>query len=44
MINEGRMDLVWQVVFNMIIALGMPAIDDDELDDLTLRTGHAGKL
>lgn len=44
MINEGRMDLFWQVVFNMIIALGMPAIDDDELDDLTLRTGHAGKL
>ncbi|KFZ23392.1 hypothetical protein V502_02134 [Pseudogymnoascus sp. VKM F-4520 (FW-2644)] len=25
----------------MVTALGMPAIDDDELDDLTLRTGHA---
>jgi hypothetical protein len=29
---------------NIVTALGMPAIDDGELDDLTLRTGHTGKL
>jgi hypothetical protein len=42
--NERGMDLFRQIVRNMITALGMPAVDDDELDDLTLLTGHAGKL
>lgn len=44
MMNEGMIDLFRQIVFNMVTALGKPAIDDDELDGLTLRTGHAGKL
>jgi hypothetical protein len=45
MMAEGRMDLFRQMVGNMVIALGMPPIDnDDELDDLTIRTGHTGKV
>lgn len=44
MMNEVGMDLFRQIVCSMVSALGMPAIDDDELDDLTFRTGHAGKL
>jgi hypothetical protein len=35
MLNEGGMDLFRQIVCNMITALGMPAINEDELDDLT---------
>jgi hypothetical protein len=38
------MDLFRQMVGNMVIALGMPPIDNDELDDLTIRTGYTGKL
>lgn len=44
MMTEGGMDMFRQIVGSMVTALGMPAIDDDELDDLTLHTGHAGKL
>lgn len=45
MIAEGRMEIFRQMVGNMVIVLGMAAIDDDdELNDLTLRTGHTGKL
>jgi hypothetical protein len=31
--NKRGMDLFRQVVCNMVTALGMPAIDGDELDD-----------
>jgi hypothetical protein len=44
MTAAGRMDLFRQVVRNMLAALDMPDVGDDELDDLTLRVGHAGKL
>ena len=42
--NEGGMDLFRQIACNMITALGIPAVDDDELDDMTFLTGHAGKF
>jgi len=41
---EGRMDLLQQAVRNMLAALQMPDVDDDELHDLILRIGHTGKL
>jgi hypothetical protein len=45
MIAEGRMDLFRQIVGNIIIALGMPVIDDNnKLNNLTLYTRHAGSL
>jgi hypothetical protein len=44
MMNERGMELFRQIVCNILTALGMPAIDDNELDDLTFRIGHAGKL
>jgi hypothetical protein len=40
---EGRMDLLRQAVRNMLAALQMPDVDDDELHDLTARIGHTGK-
>ena len=40
---EGRMDLLRQAVRNMLVALQMPDVDDDELQDLTARIGHTGK-
>jgi hypothetical protein len=44
MMAEGQMDLFRQAVRNMLVALQMPDVGDDELDDLTLRDGHAGKI
>jgi hypothetical protein len=41
---EGTIDLFRQAVRNMLAALQMPDVDDNELHDLTLRIGHAGKL
>jgi hypothetical protein len=43
MMNEGELDVFRQIVCDMANALGV-AINGDELDDLTLRTGHAGEL
>jgi hypothetical protein len=40
----GTIDLVRQAVRSMLAALQMPDVDEDELEDLTLRTGHTGKL
>ncbi|KAH8595424.1 hypothetical protein B0O99DRAFT_686843 [Bisporella sp. PMI_857] len=36
----GRIDLLWQIVRNILPALGMPDVDDGELGDLTLRISH----
>jgi len=44
MMAEGRMDLFRQAVRNMLATLDMPDVSDNELDDLTLRVGHTGKL
>jgi hypothetical protein len=44
MIAEGQMDLFRQAVRNMLAALQMPDVDDNELHDLTLRVGHTGKF
>ena len=41
---EGTIDLFRQAVRNMLAALQMPDVDNNELHDLTLRIGHAGKL
>jgi len=41
---EGTMDLFRQAVRNMLAALQMPVLDDNELHDLTLRISHAGKF
>jgi hypothetical protein len=41
---EGTMDLFRQAVRNILATLQMPDVDDNELHDLTLRIGHAGKL
>ena len=42
---KGTIDLFRQAVRNMLATLQMPDVDDnDELHDLTLRIGHAGKL
>jgi hypothetical protein len=41
---EGRMDLFQQLVRNMLAALQMPDVDDNELYDLTFCIGHIGKL
>jgi hypothetical protein len=43
MMAEGRMDLFWQVVYNMLAALRMPD-DDNKLYDLTFRIDVTGKL
>jgi hypothetical protein len=44
-VAEGTIDLFRQAVRNMLAALQMPDVNDDnELHDLTLRIGHAGKL
>jgi hypothetical protein len=40
----GTMDLVRQAVRSILAALQMPDVDKDELNDLTLRTSHTGKL
>ena len=41
---EGKMDLLRQAVRNVLAALRMPDVGDDELHDLILRIGHTGKL
>jgi hypothetical protein len=38
------MDLVREAVRNMLVALQMPDVGDDKLDDLTLHVGHTDKL
>jgi hypothetical protein len=40
---EGRMGLLRQAVRNMLVALQMPDVDDDELHDLTARIDHTDK-
>ena len=40
----GRIDLLREIVRNILPALGMPDVDDVELDNLTLRIGHTGEL
>jgi hypothetical protein len=43
--SEERLDLLRQAVRNMLAALQMPDIDDDnELHDLTLHVGHTGRM
>lgn len=37
------MDLLRQAVRNMLVALQMPDVDEDELHDLTARIGHTGE-
>ena len=37
------MDLLRQAVRNMLAALQMPDVDDDELHDLTACIGHTGE-
>jgi len=41
---EGQMNLFRQAVRNMLAALRMPDVNENELHDLTLRIGHTGKL
>ena len=41
--TEGSMDSFRQAVRNMLAALRMSDVSDDELHDLTLRIGHIGK-
>jgi hypothetical protein len=41
---EETIDLFQQAVRNMLAALQMPDVDENELHDLTLRIGYAGKL
>jgi hypothetical protein len=38
------MDLLQQAVRNMLTALNMPDISDNELDDLILYVGHTGTV
>jgi hypothetical protein len=40
----GRIDILREIVRNILPALGMPDVDDGELDDLTLHIGHTGEL
>jgi len=42
--TDERIDLLGYIVCNMLTTLEMPAVDDDELDDLTLYTAYIGKL
>ena len=41
---EGQMNLFRQAVRNMLAALQMPDVNENELHDLTLRIGHTSKL
>lgn len=42
--SEERLGLLRQAVRNMLAALQMPDIDDNELHDLTLHIGHTGRI